>query len=539
MKLGLATFGGIGDAASGSGINFDFTTAILPAAITFTRASIGTYNSSGNILTTAGSNAARFNYVSGVANLLIEGSATNLFAQSNSFTTTPWATAIGAVLTAAQFVSPDGANTGWTMTSGSGYGYCYQPINLSNIPYMCSIWAKQITGDALVGLTLNNVNTTIVPSATLTRVSSAITPLAGYTSCYFQVVTGNSGYVQGYYGIQVETGSVMTSYIPTTTAAVTRAADSATFTIPAGVSQLVYTFDDNSTQTVAVSPGSYTIPTNLNRPNIKSIQSIQSVFGFDFTTGSLPAGITFTRASIGTYFNSGNILTTASSNVARFNYVGGVSCLLIEPAATNLLLQSNNFSNASWPAGGSPVLTSAQFISPDGTNNGWSMTSGIGQGVIYQIYSWLNIPYTLSIWAKRIIGSSPIELLTDGASSGGIVTSATITRFSFTGTPSDTTGVAFRLPVPSGSTNGIYGGQLETGSKATSYIPTTTAAVTRAADSATFTISAGVSQLVYTFDDNSTQTVSVSPGSYTIPTNLNRANIKTIGLTVLQRAFAM
>ena len=63
----------------------------------------------------------------------------------------------------------------------------------------------------------------------------------------------------------------MTSYIPTTTATVTRAADSAVFTIPSGIGHLTYTFDDASTQLVTVSAGSYTIPTTLNRPNIKSI----------------------------------------------------------------------------------------------------------------------------------------------------------------------------------------------------------------------------------------------------------------------------
>jgi hypothetical protein len=63
----------------------------------------------------------------------------------------------------------------------------------------------------------------------------------------------------------------MTSYIPTTTVAVTRAPDSAVFTIPSGVAQLTYTFDDNSTQSVTVSAGSYTIPVTLNRANIKSI----------------------------------------------------------------------------------------------------------------------------------------------------------------------------------------------------------------------------------------------------------------------------
>ena len=75
----------------------------------------------------------------------------------------------------------------------------------------------------------------------------------------------------GVYGAQLETGSNVTSYIPTTTAAVTRAADSAVLTIPAGIGHLTFTFDDNTTQLVTVSAGSYTVPTNLNRPNIKRI----------------------------------------------------------------------------------------------------------------------------------------------------------------------------------------------------------------------------------------------------------------------------
>jgi hypothetical protein len=66
----------------------------------------------------------------------------------------------------------------------------------------------------------------------------------------------------------------MTSYIPTTTAAVTRQADNAVFTIPSGIASLTYTFDDGSTQTVPVSAGSYTIPVTLARPNIRSIAGV-------------------------------------------------------------------------------------------------------------------------------------------------------------------------------------------------------------------------------------------------------------------------
>ena len=64
---------------------------------------------------------------------------------------------------------------------------------------------------------------------------------------------------------------------------------------------------------------------------------------FDFTSGLLPPEITFTRSSTGTYFNNAGVLITASANAARFNYVSGVACLLVEPAATNILPNSNAF----------------------------------------------------------------------------------------------------------------------------------------------------------------------------------------------------
>ena len=249
---------------------------------------------------------------------------------------------------------------------------------------------------------------------------------------------------------------------------------------------------------------------------------------FDFTTGILPGAITFTRASTGTYNSSGGILTTAAVNAARFNYVGGVPCLLIEPAATNLLIQSNGFST-SWFAINGGVVVAAQFVSPDGTNDGWSLTSGTGFGGIGLTMTFSAIPYTFSIWVKRITGTSPILLKLNSVGSGDIVTAATIARLVATITPNAATdGAYIVVDAATGSTNGIFGAQVETGGKATSYIPTTTAAATRAADSATFTIPAGTGHLTFTFDDNSTQLVVVSAGSYTIPATLSRPNIKSI-----------
>lgn len=69
--------------------------------------------------------------------------------------------------------------------------------------------------------------------------------------------------------------------------------------------------------------------------------------------------------------------------------------------------------------------------------------------------------------------------------------------------------------------------QLELGASVTSPIRTTTAAVTRATDAITVQRT-GIGRVVFTFDDNSQQTVSGinTAAQYTLPTNLNRAIIK-------------
>lgn len=62
------------------------------------------------------------------------------------------------------------------------------------------------------------------------------------------------------------------SPIRTTGTVATRAADAVSITLPTGAGHILYTFDDGSTQQVSVSPGAYTIPTNLNRPIIARMQ---------------------------------------------------------------------------------------------------------------------------------------------------------------------------------------------------------------------------------------------------------------------------
>jgi hypothetical protein len=253
---------------------------------------------------------------------------------------------------------------------------------------------------------------------------------------------------------------------------------------------------------------------------------------YTFTGGSLPAGITFTRGSSGTYTNSSGNLATASTNVARFNYISGTPYLLIEPAATNILQYSNAFSSGNWFGENSSVITAAQFTSPDGTNDGWSATGGTSYGGPQNAVTTTAQAYTQSVWAKYI---------TTGATfcfSGGSQTTlaSTVARFSYTHTfAAGSQTIILQSCDGTSKTVGYFGAQVEAGSVATSYIVNTTAGTaSRSADAAVFTIPYGVYSLTYTFDDNSTQVVSVSPGSYTIPTNLNRPNLKSIAGAVTQ-----
>ena len=69
------------------------------------------------------------------------------------------------------------------------------------------------------------------------------------------------------WGVQIETGSTMTSYVPTTSATVTKAADAASFTASSGATIVKFIFDDGTADLNTVTGGAtYNIPTTLSRP---------------------------------------------------------------------------------------------------------------------------------------------------------------------------------------------------------------------------------------------------------------------------------
>ncbi|MDE2097921.1 MAG: hypothetical protein KGL39_11780 [Patescibacteria group bacterium] len=282
---------------------------------------------------------------------------------------------------------------------------------------------------------------------------------------------------------------------------------------------------------------------------------------YDFTPGVLPSGLTFTRATTGTDFNSSKVLATYAIDTPRFGYdpvTGVIRGLLIEPSATNYISTSDCLTG--WTQNN--ITASSGQVSPDGTTNGVLLTENTSTYFHYEYDAAASVsssPVCLSVFAKAGT-STVIQLSTNQTGSPyanfDISSGSLGTAGNFTGAITQSSNSFYRCsaynsvgasttrylsftnnnlsasvrPSYLGSSKNmtVFGAQIEGGNKPTSYIPTSGSAATRAADVCTFTIPAGIGHLTYTFYDNSTQTVAVSAGSYTIPTNLNQPWIKSI-----------
>lgn len=239
----------------------------------------------------------------------------------------------------------------------------------------------------------------------------------------------------------------------------------------------------------------------------------------NFLTGTMPAGLTFTRASTAWAYNSSGVLTSFATNAPRIDYDPATlqpKGLLIEEARTNLLLRSAEFDNAAWLKVRSTVTADAT-TAPDGTVSADKLcedaTGGSTSREIHQDVSITNATvYSYSVYAKAAersqlylqtngsgVGNVTFDLSAVTATPAGTVVGSSIVaagngwyRCTMVFTAPATASTRFyAFPAGGGSISyvgtagsGIYlwGAQLEAGSFATSPIPTTTASVTRAAD---------------------------------------------------------
>ena len=240
----------------------------------------------------------------------------------------------------------------------------------------------------------------------------------------------------------------------------------------------------------------------------------------DFTSGVLDSRITFTRASNGTRVNSSGIIESIASNLPRFDYdpvTLAPKGLLIEEQRTNLLTYSSEFDNAVWTKTNATVSANVT-IAPDGTLTADKLEPATTASTsIYQSVVIAASSYTGSVYVKKGSGASDANrfYLRDSTTATTLLqvaidydtlvityvigsTGASVQnvgngwlRVSLTITSSLTIGNTLRYGVcfvgnneTAGEFAYAWGAQLEAGAFPTSYIPTTSATVTRVADNA-------------------------------------------------------
>jgi hypothetical protein len=251
----------------------------------------------------------------------------------------------------------------------------------------------------------------------------------------------------------------------------------------------------------------------LTDANLRSLtypNPVATTFDLDFDT--IAEQFTFTRGSEATFVNAqGLIESTASNDAPRIDYSTGAKAFLLENQSTNLITQSELFSDASWGKQAT-IVDANSIISADGTQNASKIQSTqTGSALVSVSYPTLTVgnTYTFSCFAKK--GNNDWIRLAHISSGGtgcwfdlenGVVgtvnsQSATIEDYgngwykctnTFIATASTDANLVFiGICDADGSTNAgivgqndyLWGAQLEQKSYATSYIPTSGATATR------------------------------------------------------------
>jgi hypothetical protein len=278
------------------------------------------------------------------------------------------------------------------------------------------------------------------------------------------------------------------------------------------------------TFTALTSTTSTTLASESVALTANNLPTVRPTLLLDFANSkSVDPRITFTRASTALRTNANGLLESVASGVPRIDYDPvTLACkgLLIEESRTNLLTYSEQFDNATWGKIGVSAASNA-VTAPDGATTAdkliesasggnhqltnvvvatgtytWSLFAKAGERTKLALTVWDSVSNNGSVFdlvtatVAGIVGTAPAASSCVSVGNGWFRCSITVNIASGSVMPviylaND----SYVLNYTGDGTSGLYiwGAQLEAVSFPTSYIPTTSAQVTRAADVATMT----------------------------------------------------